>query len=156
VRVWRLCQRAHAARAFDGTGAALYPGRWNHRGERVVYAASTLSLAALELLVHTDPDLLPPRLVAFAVDVPDDPPPEEIDVATLPRGWRRHPPGDATRDLGSAWLARGATVALLVPSAVVPSERNVVLSPAHAHFARVRIGKPEPFVLDPRLLTARS
>jgi RES domain-containing protein len=155
VRVWRLCVRALAARAFDGEGAARFPGRWNHRGQRVVYTASTLSLAALELLVHTDPDLLPPRLVSFAVDVPDAATSETIDVASLPRDWRRHPPGDATRDVGSAWLERGATLALRVPSAVVPSEHNVVLNPAHRDFARLVIARPEAFVLDPRLLGGR-
>ena len=59
VRVWRLCKSKHAA--FDGEGARLAGGRWNRRGTAVVYASESLSLAALELLVHVDAALLPGR-----------------------------------------------------------------------------------------------
>ena len=69
VRVWRICKRAHAA--FDGEGARLAGGRWNRRGTRMVYASGSLSLAALEILVHCDPALLPADLVAIPADIPD-------------------------------------------------------------------------------------
>ena len=36
----------------NGEGARLWGGRWNEPGRPVVYASSTLSLAALEYLVH--------------------------------------------------------------------------------------------------------
>lgn len=58
-RAWRLVKQKHAATAFDGDGARLFGGRWNAPGSRVIYTSTTLSLAALEILVH----LLPP--VAF-------------------------------------------------------------------------------------------
>ena len=59
MRVFRICRKAHAA--FDGEGARLYGGRWNRRGTAVVYASESLALAALELLVHAEPALLPGR-----------------------------------------------------------------------------------------------
>jgi RES domain-containing protein len=41
---------------------------------------------------------------------------------------------------------------LAVPSAIVPRETNYLLNPAHPDFRRLRIGRPEPFSLDPRML----
>ena len=52
---------------------------------------------------------------------------------------------------GSAWLRRARTAVLEVPSVIVPSERNYLLNPRHPDFARLRIGRPTPFVFDPRM-----
>jgi RES domain-containing protein len=40
---------------------------------------------------------------------------------------------------------------LVVPSAIVPQERNVLLNPAHRDFRVIRRGAPEPFSFDPRM-----
>jgi RES domain-containing protein len=40
---------------------------------------------------------------------------------------------------------------LKLPSAVVPSEFNYLLNPAHPDFGRISIGKPQVFKADPRL-----
>jgi len=71
-RVWRLCQAAQQATAFSGDGARRYGGRWNPKGLSAVYTAVTQSLAALEILVHVDTDLVPNDFVLFAVDIPDN------------------------------------------------------------------------------------
>jgi RES domain-containing protein len=39
----------------------------------------------------------------------------------------------------------------VVPSVIVPQERNVLLNPAHPDFRRIRLGAPEPFSFDPRM-----
>jgi RES domain-containing protein len=39
-----------------------------------------------------------------------------------------------------------------VPSAVIPAETNYLLNPLHADFRRIRIGKPEKFETDLRLV----
>ena len=102
VRVWRLCKKAHAA--FDGEGARRAGGRWNRRGTAVVYASQTLSLAALELLVHADPVLLPDDLVAVPAEVPEALAIESVDAGALPRDWRRTP---CSRRRSPTWGPRG-------------------------------------------------
>jgi RES domain-containing protein len=149
VRVWRLCKKAHAV--FDGEGARRAGGRWNRRGTPVVYASQSISLAALELLVHADPAFLPGDLVAIAADVPDALSVESIEIADLPRDWRRYPAPESLADRGTEWTRAGRTAVLSVPSAVVPQERNYLLNPAHPDFRRIRTGKPEPFDFDGRL-----
>ncbi|MEJ0103503.1 MAG: RES family NAD+ phosphorylase [Bacteroidota bacterium] len=37
---------------LQGTGAALYPGRWHSKGTYILYTAATPSLAMLESVVH--------------------------------------------------------------------------------------------------------
>ena len=53
----------------------------------------------------------------------------------------------ALRDLGTRWAVSGGTVALRVPSAVVPGEQNFLLNPRHPDFARLELGGAEPFEL---------
>ena len=149
MKVWRLCKRRHAA--FDGEGARLAGGRWNRAGTAVVYTSEALSLAALELLVHGDPGLLPADLVAIAAELPEGIAPERVDSGSLPKNWRRYPAPDALGQIGTDWARRLSSVALSVPSVLVPRERNVLLNPAHADFRAIRVGKPEPFSFDPRL-----
>ncbi len=153
MRVWRLCKKAHAI--FDGEGARRAGGRWNRRGAPIVYTSQSLSLAALELLVHADPAFLPGDLVAIPADVPDALRIESIEAAALPRDWRRYPAPEALADRGSEWARAARSPVLSVPSAIVPQERNFLLNPAHPDFRRIRPGKPEPFDFDGRLSPRR-
>jgi len=38
---------------LSGEGSRLYGGRWNHKGAAVIYTSESISLAAMEVLVHT-------------------------------------------------------------------------------------------------------
>jgi RES domain-containing protein len=153
VELWRLCRRRHAA--FDGEGARLAGGRWNRKGDAVVYSSENLSLAALELLVHCDPALLPADLVVLRAEVPGSVGIRSVNVKDLPRGWRAYPPPPSLAEIGAAWIAAGDTAVLTVPSCLVPRERNALLNPAHGDFRRIRVERPEPFSLDPRLVPRR-
>ena len=149
--LWRICKEVRAGTAFDGDGARRFPGRWNHRGVPMVYCTTALSLAALEVFVHLDPDDLPDDLVAIRAELPNDLPPEVVDVATLPAGWNRTPGPTTLQDIGSAWVAASRSVALSVPSAIIPVERNVLLNSGHPDLARIVRHAPERFVFDPRM-----
>jgi RES domain-containing protein len=148
---WRLTAGRYAGHAFDGEGARLYGGRWNHPGTAVVYCSATLSLAVLEFFVHLEPDLAPGGLVAVPAFLPEDLSREEIEASALPSNWRLYPASESLKDLGTDWARRKRTAMLAVPSAVIPRESNLLLNPAHPDFARVRIGPAEPFSFDPRM-----
>lgn len=119
-----------------------------------MYTAESLSLAVLEFCVHLNPQDLP-DLLAIGAEVPDRVRVRRLEQAALPLDWRRTPAPTSLADLGTAWLRQGATAVLAVPSAIVPRETNYLLNPAHPDFARVRIGQPEPFSLDPRILSKK-
>jgi hypothetical protein len=116
VRVWRLCKIKHIA--FDGEGARRAGGRWNRRGTPVVYTSQSLSLAALELLVHCEIALAPEDLVAVPAEVPDAIAREELSAADLPRDWRVHPAPEGLARLGTDWIRRGKTAYGLARCAV--------------------------------------
>jgi RES domain-containing protein len=145
---WRLVKARHSASAFDGEGARLHGGRWSSPGTRIVYTAESPSLAVLEVLVHLQATAPLAAYVMFEVAVSED----LIEtLARPPAGWRRLPAPDATRRVGDAWAHAGRSAVLSVPSVVSPGERLLLLNPAHPGFRHVRIGKPQPFPLDPRL-----
>jgi RES domain-containing protein len=146
---YRLCQRAFVA--LDGEGARLYGGRWNPKGTRMVYAASSLSLTVLESLVHWSSSILPQNYVSVAIEVPGDIDTETWDVTDLPPNWRDMPSPDALQSLGKNWLAQRKTAVLVVPSAVVPTEQNVLINPVHPNAKRIRAKRPVAFQFDARL-----
>jgi len=153
MRLWRLSRFREPGKAFGGDGARLFPGRWNELGTPAAYASEHLSLAVLELLVHMTPTQMRVLHHAFPVDVPDDLV-ESLPAANLPADWGAADSPPSTQALGSAWAKSGRSLALLVPSAVLPFERNAVLNPAHVRFDEVKIGAPQPYSFDPRLLKA--
>ncbi|HJZ90816.1 MAG TPA: RES domain-containing protein [Gemmataceae bacterium] len=150
VRAYRVVKAKYAATAFDGEGARLYGGRWNSPGVRVVYVSESLSLSVLEILVHLQTNVLLSSYVTFAVELPETVI-EELPTAALPADWREFPAPPAVRALGDAWVARGSSAALRVPSAVLAMEHNYLLNPAHAEFVRLAVSGPEPLDVDARV-----
>jgi RES domain-containing protein len=153
MRVWRLCRRAHAAP--DGEGARRYGGRWNQRGTALVYTSASASLAALEYLVHLDPEDAPPDLILVPADIAPAVVIRELRIAELPADWRSLPASDALARMGTSWARRLESAVLSVPSAVVPEERNYLLNPAHPQFREIAFGPARPFAFDPRLWKTR-
>jgi RES domain-containing protein len=149
VHVWRIASAAHAA--FDGGGARRYGSRWTPRGIPAVFTSATLSLAALERFVHTDSDLEPANLVAIPVEIRDDLAIDAVETETLPADWRTFPAPPALAEIGARWFRPSSTPILSVPSVVIPHERNFVLNPTHREFARIVVGRSEPFSFDPRM-----
>lgn len=149
MRVWRIASAAHAT--FDGEGARRYGSRWTPRGIPAVFTSATLSLAALERFVTTDPDLEPVGLVTIAVDIETNIAIETVTVADLPADWRTYPAPPALAVIGERWLREAKSAVLSVPSVVIPNERNFILNPTHADFVRLTINPSEPFSFDPRM-----
>lgn len=151
MRAWRLCKARH--KSLDGIGGELAEGRWHAKGQRIVYAASTPSLALLEILVHLDlsPDLLPDDYVLTEIEIPNDASFERIAADSLAPGWDALD-GTIARALGSRWLESEASAVLLVPSAILPEEGNVLINSRHPDAGRIRMTADRPFRFDPRLL----
>jgi RES domain-containing protein len=153
VTVWRVVGPGRVADPYSGEGARVNGWRFNSIGRPCVYAASTLSLALLEVLAHVGAfsRLRGHLAVPATLDEGDV---DTLDVSTLPAGWDARPHTSASQSVGDAWLDSGRSLGLLVPSVVVPVDWNVLLSPAHPAFARLAIGTPVPLPLDARLLLA--
>ena len=150
MRFWRICRRKYAAAAASGEGSRLYGGRWNSRGIRVVYASTSLSLAAMETFVHLEPNLAPRDLVSVRGDIPASLPVPKLDLKLLPARWQRSI-GESLAHFGDDWVRRHSSAAILVPSAVIDGEWNILLNPAHPDFPKIRFQVPHPFQFDSRM-----
>ena len=125
MELWQLTE----ALAFDGAGGLAKPGRW-HTSARVLYCAEAAAGALLEARVHlyAHPRRLPSGY-RFARFLLPDLAVETVADRELPENWWVHK--RTTRSMGDAWLARGESAALRVPSAILEHTCNVVLNLGH-------------------------
>ena len=153
MRAYRIVssQRPDPLDALSGEGARLFGGRWNHPGTRMVYTASTASLALLEMTVHVPRLRFSREFIIFEIEFPDGLV-ETLDRAALPDAWDAFPFTTATQDLGDAWIHSARSPALSIPSALLPfGEPNILLNPAHPSFEQFRIVGQHAFLPDSRL-----
>lgn len=156
ITVWRICSRRHAGAAFSGEGARRFGGRWNFPGTAMVYASDSLSLAALEILVQAGLQDLPDELVYVKAEVPARSLATHLGAEDLPANWRSYPADASLRECGSRWLRQSRSTLLIVPSAVIPQQDNLLLNQAHSEFASIRQEAPQGFGFEPRLLAKTS
>ncbi len=147
-RLERL-KRATAAEAFSGEGGLHFALRWNSRGTQLVYTSTSVALACLETLVHMQMLARPEERWWFSIDIPDRCV-EKLDRA--PRGWDAEPATPVSQRVGDEWITSARSVALLVPSVVVPMEHNALINPLHPQFRMDWVRNPMRFRYDPRLI----
>jgi RES domain-containing protein len=151
LTLWRLTKKTYADSAFSGEGARLYGGRFNSKGTRVVYTSEHLALALVETLAGlTDYDDLY-QYVFFSVQIADTAA-EDLASDDLPVDWNSRPPAREAQKVGDAWIQERRSLALRVPSVVVPYSHNVLLNPEHDAFDDLDIGAPEELPVDERLV----
>lgn len=116
----------------------------------MVYASTSLALAAIELFVHLEPNLQPDDLVAIAAALPQREPAERIDEAVLPPDWRTDN-FEPLRAIGDRWIRSKTSLAIEVPSAALPMDWNVLVNPLHPGITDIKIDSPRPFRFDARM-----
>jgi len=152
MKAWRIVLRKFGANrqtAFSGFSGFSADGRWHSAGRHLDYAATSLSLATLERLVHYKRFDALESHVFYALDIPDSaieigpPPPEDWDAEDL---------SPAAQAIGNVWCDQEKSPALVVPSAVTPGEHNLILNARHRHWQWdwVVLG-PQVFEFDARL-----
>lgn len=129
----------------------MFGGRWNSPGIPVVYVASTRSLAVLEMAVHLDRSTLLSSFVLISSEF-DERLVTTFGQHTLPANWRRDPSPPGLAEIGDAWVKTAQSAVLEVPSAIIEQEKNYLLNPDHPEFPQIKIGEPERFEFDPRLI----
>lgn len=154
VLLWRIAKETSDYRADDmsGAGAAKIGSRWNLAGTPVVYSASSIALAALELYMHLGAisKLRNYYLVRIAVPVDIWSARKSVDTFFIPT-WGAVPPGRSSMSFGTTWVHGGSSLLLEVPSVVVPEELNVLINPKHPDAASIAVSVERPFQFDPRM-----
>ena len=146
----RITMRKYARHAFDGEGSRRFGSRWTSPGQAVSFAAESLSLATLEVLVHLQSSETLAGYVVFSVSFADHLI-EDLDRSSLPPTWRDSPVPAELQAIGDAWVRGVSSAILRVPSVIVPHEHNFLINPAHVQFRAVMIQGPDPFDVEPRV-----
>jgi RES domain-containing protein len=150
MEIWRICRMRFAGEAFSGEGARRFGGRWNSRGVPMVYASSSLSLAAIELFVHLEPNQQPDDLVSVAATLPAGEPAQRLEPEQLPADWWTDD-FEQLRTIRDKWVREKRSLALRVPSAALRTEWNVLVNPLHPALTAIKIAEPQSFRFDARM-----
>jgi RES domain-containing protein len=150
MRAWRIA-KAKRATDLSGMGAAIEGGRWNDQDVPAVYLGLTPAICCLETFVHAGGEpTFAMKITCF--ELPDDPVLFlQPDPKTLPDGWASLPADRPSMDFGTAWLRANTHLGLIVPSAVLSLERNVVINPGHPAVNEIRVVDVFDFMYDPRM-----
>ncbi len=151
LSLWRISKRKYADIAFNGEGARRVGGRWNSRGQGMVYTSGTLSLAALEVFVHMEVEDISTMFAAIRIDIPTEVKINYLKLSQLPIDWRSIPAPAVLAETGDQWFKTQDTAILAVPSVVIPVEYNYLINPAHLDFAKCTLNSPQTLEFDPRL-----
>lgn len=150
MTVYRLANRDYIS-DLTGTGARLYGGRWNPKGVECLYTSERISLALLERFVHAQGKEDMGGLMMMQIEIPEKAGLiYHTDTSRLASDWAYR--FDYSQWLGEQILEETSIVAFSVPSAIVPSERNVIINPQATDFDTVKFFRPVAFRMDPRLL----
>ena len=117
----------------------------------MIYTAAAASLAVLETLVHMSMDVFPENLVLVTLEVPGELV-QTLDPNQLPENWATYPASADVNEIGDTWAKNEASLGLLVPSAVLPQENNLIINPRHPQAGRVKIVDVVSYQVDRRLL----
>ena len=144
--VFRIARKEHIE-DLSGRGAELFGGRWNEKGTPALYTSSSLSLAALEILVHTDKSLPPVNMAYAKIYVPDEM--FSLKIVRLENN-------EESVVYGTKWLKEKSALMLKVPSIILPYEYdhefNLLLNPLHEDYKKVFVAEVHDFSFDVRLV----
>lgn len=150
-RFYRLVNPKFGAEAewLAGTGGLYGSARWHTKGVRIVYLAPSRANALLEMAAQ-DSQLA--SYLVLEVEIPDAVSRETVDRAALPAGWEKRLAYPACQDIGMDWITRGDSALLVVPSALVVGDFNVLLNPLHAEAKLITAKQVAPQPMDERLI----
>ena len=141
------------ANDLSGEGARIYGGRWNPKGIPMIYAAGSVALAALEVVVRLS---TPKHYCRVIYEIPDSASIETVAIAELPPNWLLPHPNNHLIESGRHWAQERRSLLRQVPSAVVQGEGwNFLINPLHPEFSTVAIADIAPFNYDFRLVGSR-
>lgn len=145
--VYRL-SKGQYANDLSGKGAELVGGRWNSRGNAMLYTSQSIALCVTEIAVHVPLGILAKDYQLIHIEIPDE---DFLEIKRLPKDWRSLPHSNSTQMIGDKFLKEHKHLVFKVPSAAVQGEFNYLVNPRHKNFNQIKILKIENFNFDERL-----
>jgi RES domain-containing protein len=136
---------------LSGYGSYLFGGRWNSKHTYMLYTSITGSLAMLETLVHLPNHMLPLDLCMAHLKLPPNCT-DTLDINVLDKNWQQYPAPSQLKIIGDKFIASKNNLALLVPSAIIPSENNILINPLHKDFKKIKVINKTTITIDKRII----
>ena len=125
--------------------------RWNPNEVKMIYTASSRSLACLENVVHRTQFGLTQAFDIMTIDCPASIKIKSVLKSDLPANWADYDQMAITQAIGKNWIKENQSAILQVPSSIIDEEFNYLLNPGHEGFKLVKLIKTQPFVFDRRI-----
>jgi RES domain-containing protein len=148
MTLYRLTNGAYI-NDLSGNGAKLYGGRWNSVGLPALYTAEHISLAVLEILVHIKSYRKPLDYHLIAIEIPAEVSLVSIDQQKLKKNWKDDI--EYLQVIGDEFLKSKQSLVLKIPSAIIDTENNFMINPAHPDAGKIKIRTSKLFIFDKRL-----
>lgn len=144
MKIYRLVHRLALLRNPHPFVPTPSQARWNSAGVRMAYTSEHPALVAMEILTywHNYPTLSGYRLFSMTLEGQSlERVPDALDIHDYAQ----------TRPFGDAWVQQARSLALAVPSVVVPLSTNYLINPAHPEFAGLTFEDHGEFEYDGRV-----
>src|SRR3990167_3903910 len=134
---YRAARTENIQTVFSGDGGLYVSGRWNDLGKRIIYCSESIALCTLEWLAHHGLSVSGFNYYRYSIDIPDNLI-RKFSLSDMPKDWNTTPTTDSTRDFADEHLfAPNQSLAIAIPSTLVPEEYNLIINPLHVDFQKV-------------------
>src|SRR3990167_3016527 len=139
MTIWyRAGLTSNIKNVFSGDGGLFTAARWNHLGRRVIYCSDSISLCTLEWLSHNGLSVSDFNYHRYSISIQDKLI-HRFTLADLPKDWNATPATDVTRDFAEEHLFLPDSLAIALPSVLVPEEFNLVINPMQKDFSSATV-----------------
>lgn len=145
--VYRIVHKLFSNSLF----ASGMQGRWNSAGNKVLYVAESIPLAFLENMVRRQGVGFNDDFRIMFISIPDTSSIEIVPLADLSPTWRTPNDYSSCLPLGDSWFHDASSLALKVPSAVMPEAFNYVINTLHPDYSKVELVGVTNLIPDPRI-----
>ena len=145
--VYRIVQKKYSDTLF----ASGIEGRWNSKGNKVLYCSESIALAFLENMVRRQGIGFNMSFKIMIIKVPSKLRITLIDTGDLSKGWRDSKNYLLCQSQGDAWYRNCKTLLLKAPSAVLPESFNYVINTEHTDYKKVKLIETTDLIPDERI-----
>ena len=150
MNVFRITKKKYSS-DISGKGAELFGGRWNPIGTPALYTSQNRALAILELLVHTPKEIVPPNQTLLTIEIPKELEGKLFSIDKLQDDWNSLQTNEWTQTEGLRYFKELNALGIIIPSALISLEKNIVLNPSHEDYQQIKIVEQFEFKFDKRL-----
>lgn len=145
--VYRIVHKKYA----QSLTASGIKGRWNSPGNMVIYSAESIALAFLENMVRRQGVGFNLDFRINIIEIPDKLKISILNLEMLDDGWRDSKDYSKCQIHGDQWYLESKTVALKIPSAVLPDSFNYIINSNHKDFKQIKLIASTQLIPDERI-----